>query len=244
LGSIEVVGSKDDNGTDDSSTEEVDCQTGELLLERCADVDTEEATNSVGEGESVGFEISVRLGGTISLALHGADLAVLLSEGSSDSTDFGAGAGSEDDTLGTTLCDGGRAVGDVDTVAGSGVVFEDFILVLSNGERLTSQHGLISLEVNSLNKSAPISKKPSVSVKHGYSPNISRDRISGLDFHKITGNDLNGGNYLGVSIAHNTSSGRRHGPQRVHGLLGRVLLEETDGDIETNDEGDDTTLNP
>jgi hypothetical protein len=154
LGGIEVIGSKDDDSTDNSSTEEVDCQSGQLLLERSADVNTEETTNSIGSSKSVGFEVSMRLGGTIRLTLHGTDLAVLLSEGSSDGTNLGADTSSKDNTLSTSLGNSRGAVGDVDTVTGSGAVLENLILVLSNGERLTSQHSLISLEVNSLNQSS------------------------------------------------------------------------------------------
>jgi hypothetical protein len=154
LGGIEVIGSKDDDSTDNSSTEEVDCQSGQLLLERSADINTEETTNSIGSSKSIGFEVSMRLGRTIRLTLHGTDLAVLLSEGSSDGTNLGADTSSKDNTLSTSLGNSRGAVGDVDTVTGSGAVLENLILVLSNGERLTSQHSLISLEVNSLNQSS------------------------------------------------------------------------------------------
>ncbi|KAI6760523.1 hypothetical protein HG530_009383 [Fusarium avenaceum] len=154
LGGIEVIGGKDDDSTDNSSTEEVDCQSGQLLLERSADINTEETTNSIGSSKSIGFEVSVRLGRTIRLTLHGTDLAVLLSEGSSDSTNLGADTSSKDNTLSTSLGNSRGAVGDVDTVTGSGAVLENLILVLSNGERLTSQHSLISLEVNSLDQSS------------------------------------------------------------------------------------------
>ncbi|PTD05900.1 hypothetical protein FCULG_00000236 [Fusarium culmorum] len=229
LGGIELVGSKDDNSTDDSSTKEVDCQSGQLLLERCANIDTEETTNSIGKSKSVGFEVSVRLGRTIRLTLHGTDLAVLLSESSSDSTNLGGCSSSKDNTLGATLGNSRGAVGDVDTVTRSAVVVENLILILSNGKRLTSKHSLISLKVDSLNQSACMHY---------------RDRVASLDFHKITGNDLNRRDNLGVSITDDASSGRRHVSQRIHGLLGRVFLEETDSNIETNDEGDDTTLNP
>ncbi|CAF3572987.1 unnamed protein product [Fusarium graminearum] len=211
LGGIELVGGKDDNSTDDSSTKEVDCQSGQLLLERCADIYTEETTNSIGKSKSVGFEVSVRLGRTIRLTLHGTDLAVLLSESSSDSTNLGGCSSSKDNTLGATLGNSRGAVGDVDTVTRPAVVVENLILVLSNGKRLTI---------------------------------CIRDRVASLDFHKITGNDLNRGDNLGVSITDDASSGRRHVSQRIHSLLGRVFLEETDSNIETNDEGDDTTLNP
>jgi hypothetical protein len=153
LGGVELVGSKDDDSTDDSSTEEVDCQSGQLLLERSADVHTEETTNSIGKSKSVGLEVSVRLSRTIRLTLHRADLAVLLSEGSSDSTNLSRCTSSKDNTLGTSLCNTGGAVGNVDTVTGSAVVIENLILVLSNGKRLTSQHSLISLKVDSLNQS-------------------------------------------------------------------------------------------
>jgi hypothetical protein len=246
LRSIEIVGSKDNDGADDGSAEQEKCQSRQLLLERSADVNTEETTNGISKSKSVGLKVSVGLGRAISLALDGTDSAVLLSESSSNGTNLSAGTSSENDTLGAALGDGRGAVGDVDTVTGTSVVFENLIFVLSHREGLASQHGLIGLKVDGLDQSVGIQSAPCQEASAGMHnlPDVSRDRVTDLDFHKITGNDLHRGDNLGVAISDDTGGRRRHGSERVHGLLGRILLEKTNCDVETNDEGDDAALNP
>lgn len=246
LGSIESVGSKDDDGADDGSAEQEKCQSRQLLLERSADVNTEETTNGISKSKSVGLEVSVGLGRAIGLALDRTDTAVLLSKSSGNGTNLGAGTSSENDALGTALGNSGGAVGDVDTVTGTSVVFENLIFVLSDREGLASQHGLIGLKVDCLDQPVGIQSAPCQGSSAGlyHLPNVSRDRVTDLDFQKITWNDLHRGDNLGVAISDDTGSRRRHGSERVHGLLGRILLEKTNCDVETNDEGDDTAFNP
>jgi len=91
-------------------------------------------------------------GAAIGLALDGADLGFLLVELRSDAADLGEAASGENDTLGTALGNGRTAVGDVETVTGTGCVVESGIDGLANGERLAGQQGLVGFEVLGLDE--------------------------------------------------------------------------------------------
>jgi hypothetical protein len=141
-------------------------------------------------------------------APDGADPRVLLPQGGGDGADLGGGAGSEDDALGAALGDGRAAVGDVEPVARSRGRVKDVVLGLPNGQALAREQGLVRLEVLGLGE-----------------PDVGRDRVARLDLDQVSRHDLPGRHDDGLAAADDGGRGRAEAAQRVHRLLGRVLLE-------------------
>lgn len=75
-------------------------------------------------------------------------------------------------------------------------------------------------------------------------PDICGKSITHFDFDKITGNDFSRRDDHGLAAADDSGSRGGKRTERVHGLFGRVFLEETDDDVESDDEGDDTAFDP
>ncbi|GJD04130.1 hypothetical protein ColKHC_12955 [Colletotrichum higginsianum] len=153
LRGLEPVGAQHDDGADDGDAEQQHRQLGELLLQRRADVDAQEAPDGVGEGERVGLEVAVRLRPAVGLALDLAHAGVLLAQRRRDGADLGVDARREDDALGPALGHRRRAVGHVEPVARARGVREHAALVLAHGEGFARQQRLVRLEVDGLGES-------------------------------------------------------------------------------------------
>lgn len=220
-----VVGGQDDDGADDSGTEEEKSKLGQLTLEGSSNIDTEEATDSIRGSENPGLSPARKTGGTILTTLGFTTARLLTTESDSNLTNFSVETSGKDNTLGTALCDGGGAVSDVETVTRSSVVRESGGSLLTNGQGLASKQGLVCLEVDNLNKA-----------------DIGRDGVTSLELDQVTGDNLHGGDGLVVTVADSLGSGRTERAQRVHGLGGLELLDETNGNVEGDNGQNDATL--
>lgn len=182
-------------------------------------------------------------------ALDGAAARVFLAEGGGDGADLGVDARGEDDALCAALGDGRGRVGYVEAVAGSGVVGEGGVLVLADREGLAGEEGLVCLEVDGLGEAGRLlgvfrGGSYGNRGREGNLPHVSRDGIASLDLNQVSGNDVCRGHNNRLPRAHDGAGGGTKGAKRVHGLLGRVLLEEADDDVEQDDKGDDAALDP
>jgi hypothetical protein len=75
-------------------------------------------------------------------------------------------------------------------------------------------------------------------------PDISGDGITHLEFNEIARNNLAGGDDMRPALADDVSGGRAKRSEGIHGLFGRVFLEETNDDVQENDKSNNTSLNP
>lgn len=70
----EVIGGEDNDRTDNSNPKQEHCETRQFLLERCSNVDSEEAANVVGRSQTPSLSISVWSSFSFIISLDGSDL--------------------------------------------------------------------------------------------------------------------------------------------------------------------------
>lgn len=78
----------------------------------------------------------------------------------------------------------------------------------------------------------------------GRVPDVSGNRVTSLDLDDVARHNLSRRHDDGLAAADDGTGGRAERAQGVHGLLGGILLEETDDDIEQDDKADDAPLDP
>ena len=144
----EAIGRKDDDGTHDGDTKEQNGEFRQFSLERGAHVHTEEGTHKVAGGQAPCLGIAMGFGGTVWLALHGASLFAGCAEGSGDGTDFRLHASGKDDSASATLGDCGGAEGDIETITSANIIVKGGLGFFADGKRLSSEKGLVRLEVH------------------------------------------------------------------------------------------------
>jgi hypothetical protein len=123
----------------------------------------------------------------------------------------------------SALCDAGGAIGDIEAISGPGVLLEYDALVLGNRERLSSEEGLVGLEIYALNKSRwgrAVSLLHIVRVGSDrrvcwgrvwrvlYLPDVSWDGVSDLELHDIANGNLCRGNVDLGALADDVGRGR------------------------------------
>jgi len=224
---LEVVGGQNDDGANNGSSEKDKSELGKLALKRGTNIDTKEATDGIGTSQGPGLGMTSSAGLTLGVALGLATLRRLASKSNSDLTDFGVCSSSKDNTASSTLGNSGRAVGDVETVTRTSFVFKDPVDLLADGKGLSGEKGFVGFEVDSLDKTE-----------------IGRDSVTSLELDHVTRDDLDSGDGLVVTVSNSLGSWGAEGAKGVHGLSGLELLKETNDDVEENDSGDDTTLDP
>jgi hypothetical protein len=224
---VELVGSQDDDGTNNSSSKEKDSQLGELALKRSTNVDAQEASSSIGEGESPSLHPATKVGVAISITLGLSTLGSLATESSSDLTNLSVHSSGKDNTASTTLSDSRGAIGNVEAITRASVVREGGVDLLANRQGLSREKCFVGLKVDGLNET-----------------NVCRNGVSGLELNQVSRHNLSSHDNLVVTVSDSMGSGRAERAQRVHSLRSLELLEEAHYDVEDDDSGDDTTLDP
>ena len=126
-----------------------------------------------------------------------------------DFTEFGLGAGRDDDAGAAARGHQGAGIRHVAAISHrSGLGQHDFVFV--DRRRLPGQRGLVH---------------PQLGLAH--QPQVGGNLVAGLQQHQIAGNQLLGRHGVLVAVAHHLGLGAHHGPQALQRGLGLGLLNET-----------------
>jgi hypothetical protein len=86
-------------------------------------------------------------------------------------------------------------------------------------------------------------KKQMSNREHKDEPDIGWDGVAHLDLDDIARNNFARRNDNSLTIPYDSSRGGAQGAQRVHGLLGRVLLKEAHHHVEDDDSSNNSAFN-
>lgn len=223
---VELVRAQNHDGKDDSDGKQQDSQLAQLLLQRRADADAQEPADKVAQRQRIRLHVPRRMSPAVRPALDWSHAGILCPQSRGNGADLGGRARREDDALRPALGDRRAAVRHVEPVSGPGVLGEQgAVLRLADGQALAREQRLVRLEVPGLRE-----------------PDVGGDRVPGLDLDEIPGHELSGRHHRRLAASHDGGGGRAEGPQGVHRLLGRVLLEEADHHVEQDNGGDDAAL--